>query len=129
MSEVEIALSRAVERAYEVFASEPQPQTLHASPHRDAEELLRTLTAAPLRMLTAEQLGPYSGWAMTTVGDERAYRHFLPRIFELSVADRVWVGTEPTVRTKSCTWHDGATGLRISRQRCGTSFMPPSLRP
>lgn len=119
MSEVETVLGLAVERAYEVFESEPQPQTLRASPHRDAEEILRMLTAEPLRRLTAEQLGPYAGWAMTTVGDERAYRHFLPRIFELAVTDPVWVGTEPAVM---------AMKLHIARWRAWTQEQQAAVR-
>ena len=38
------------------------------------------LTSAPLKELTGEEIGPYSGYAITTVGDADDYRHFLPRI-------------------------------------------------
>jgi hypothetical protein len=31
------------------------------------------------------------------VENDRDYRHFLPRIFELAVSDPVWLGTEPPV--------------------------------
>ena len=64
---------------------------MEASPLRDAREILMVLSAVPLRELTGEQVGPYSGWAMTTVGNERDYRHFLPRILELAVVDPVWL--------------------------------------
>lgn len=97
MSEAEANLLDAIERSYLEFARMPCPQKLHASPSRDASEILRTLTSAPLRALTGEQVGPYSNWAITTVGDDRDYRHFLPRIFELAVTDPVWLGTEPAV--------------------------------
>jgi hypothetical protein len=107
MSEAEANLRDAIERSYSEFASMPRPQKLHASPLRDADEILRTLTSAPLRELKGEQVGRYSGWAITTVGDDRDYRHFLPRIFELAVTDPVWLGAEPPVmasRLNMATW-------------------------
>ncbi len=107
MSEAEANLHDAIERSYSDFACMPRPQNLHASPLRDANDILRTLTSAPLRELKGEQVGPYSGWAITTVGDDRDYRHFLPRIFELSVKDPVWLGAEPPVmasRLNMGTW-------------------------
>ena len=97
MSDAEANLRDAIERCYAEFASMPRPQKLHASPLRDADEILRTLTSAPLRELTGEQVGPYSGWAITTVGNDRDYRHFLPRIFEIAVTDSVWLGVEPPI--------------------------------
>ncbi|MCP4635374.1 hypothetical protein [Sphingomonas sp. 3F27E9-B] len=97
MSAAEAALRNAIEEAYRAFADVPAPQKLEASPLRDADATLRTLTASPLRRLGDEQIGPYSGWAMTTMGDARAYRHFLPRILELSVARAGWLGAEPVI--------------------------------
>jgi hypothetical protein len=90
-------LQSAIADCYEAFAAFPLPKKLHASPLRDAEEILATLSSAPLRKLTGDQVGSYASWAMTTVGDDRDYRHFLPRIFELSVTDPVWLGGEPPV--------------------------------
>jgi hypothetical protein len=90
-------LQSAIWDCYEAFAAFPLPTKLDASPLRNAREILATLSAAPLRNLTGEQLGPYASWALTTVGDDQDYRHFLPRIFELSVTDPVWLGGEPPV--------------------------------
>jgi len=90
-------LRAALDDAYKAFADMPAPTHLDASPLRDAKKILRTLTARPLRELTNEEIGPYSGWAMTTVGNEQDYRHFLPRILELSVSDPAWIGSEPPV--------------------------------
>jgi hypothetical protein len=97
MSEAEAKLRSAIERSYTEFANMPRPRKLDASPLRNAGEILRTLTSAPLRELEGEQVGPYSSWAMTTVGNDRDYRHFLPRIFELAVTDPVWLGAEPPI--------------------------------
>jgi len=42
------------------------------------------LSAAPLRELTEEQLDTYTWKAMTTWGEVDDFKHFLPRIFELT---------------------------------------------
>lgn len=97
MTEAEAALRDAINQAYLAFSEVPRPTKLVTSPLRNADKILKTLTAAPLRELTGEQIGPYSGWAITTVGDDRDYRHFLPRIFELAIEEPVWLGTIPAV--------------------------------
>jgi hypothetical protein len=71
--------------AYSVFASVPRPRTLDCSPLRNVGKILRDITAAPLRRLTHEQLGEFATAAITTVGEPEDYRHFLPRILELSL--------------------------------------------
>ncbi|WP_395675069.1 hypothetical protein [Inquilinus sp.] len=94
-------VQQAIDAAYRVFEPYPQPTELKASPLRDADEILRTLTSAPLRDLTDEQIGPYAGWAMTTVGSAWDYKHFLPRILEQAVLRPIWMGTDPpTLTTK-----------------------------
>jgi hypothetical protein len=100
-------LAAALQQAYQVFANLPRPAHLEAAPHRDGDRMLSSLTAAPLRELTGEQIGPYAGCAITTVGSERDYRHFLPRILELAVQEPVWIGAEPPViagRLKRADW-------------------------
>ena len=90
--QIDGSLRSALEKAYEVFDSIPFPKRLETSPLRDGGKILRTLAAAPLRHLTSEQIGPYAGWAITTVGSERDYRHFLPRILELAVEHPTHLG-------------------------------------
>lgn len=107
------ALCRAIERCYAAFAHVERPRLLDASPTRDATEILRVLSSAPLRALEPDQLGPYAGWAITTVGNAEAYRHFLPRILELATADAGWLGMRPPVvadRLARAGWHDWAQG-------------------
>lgn len=91
------ALQSAVEQGYAAFEREPRPTSLEASPLRDADAILRTLTSAPLRDLKDKDIGPYSSWAITTVGTPGDYRHFLPRILELAVSNPSWPGAEPAV--------------------------------
>lgn len=97
MSDAEAKLRNAIEQSYQEFAGVPCPCTLETSPLRDGDEILQALTSAPLKDLAGEQIGPYSGWAITTVGNDRDYRHFLPRIFELAVRDPAWLGFDPPV--------------------------------
>ena len=99
---------------------------LEASPLRNADEILRTLTGAPLRDLTGEQIGPYSGWAITTVGSEHDYRHFLPRILELAVTDPVWLGAEPPIIASKLN-AAGWKSWRSEQQRAVLRFFHAAL--
>lgn len=69
------------------------------------------MLSAPLRQLSAERIGPYAGWAMTSVGDAGTYRYFLPRILELSIREPAWLGFEPMIiasRLIDANWRDWA---------------------
>ncbi|MDX8492258.1 hypothetical protein RFN29_11760 [Mesorhizobium sp. VK22B] len=102
-------LQRLIDDCYAAFASYPPPRKLHVSPLRDSVAILESLTSAPLRELTGEQIGPYAGWAMTTVGDVADYKHFLPRILEQAVRESLWTGTDPPIianRLKMAQWQD-----------------------
>lgn len=46
-----------IDDCYAAFAPYPPPRNLHASPLRDPVAILETLTSAPLRELTGEQIG------------------------------------------------------------------------
>lgn len=52
----------------------------------EPRETLR-LANTPLRELTLQDLDSYSFKAITTWGDTRHFKHFLPRLFELATAD------------------------------------------
>jgi hypothetical protein len=90
-------LLAALDAAYEAFSGYLRPQQLEASPTRDSAKILATLSSAPLRSLSGEQIGPYAGWALTTVGSVEDYKHFLPRILEQAVRAPEWMGTTPPV--------------------------------
>ena len=91
------ALRQALDRAYAALAPYPRPVAMDASPLRDPVAILRRLTRAPLREVSGEDIGPYAGWAMTTVGNADDYKHFLPRILEVAVETGSWMGTHPEI--------------------------------
>jgi len=106
------ALRSAIERCYDAFAREPRPTRWRAAPSRDGDALLGALTAVPLRDLSDEVIGPYSGWAITTVGSAQDYRYFLPRILALAVTSTGSVGADPPVivgRLKMSHWETWPT--------------------
>ena len=81
-------LQDVIDNCYASFAFYRLPRRLEAPAYRDPTAILATLSSAPLRELTGDQLGPYASWAMTTVGEVDDYRHFLPRILELAIGDQ-----------------------------------------
>ena len=86
-SQLIVQLSSSIEGVYSAFALYPLREVVHGCPHCIGEEDQRHVHRAPLRELTPEDLGRYAASAMTTWGDSVDYRHFLPRIIELSVSE------------------------------------------
>lgn len=83
-----LKLCEATERLYDTFApyrigTEPVACDYCVSPEKVAR-----LTAKPLRDLTYDDLELYASKVMTTWGDERHFKHFLPRLMELAVDHR-----------------------------------------
>lgn len=122
----ESELRNALDEVYATFGGYPAPKTLEAPDYRKPKRLLALLTAKPLALLTSDDIGPYTGWAMTTVGGVEDYKHFLPRILELAalgsnvhlcgdpelLANRILYGGFPTwpdkERTAILTVYDAA---------------------
>jgi hypothetical protein len=80
----EKALTDAVEHLYKVFAGYPLAQKVEGCRHCVSPQDEAELHAKPLRQLTADDLSRYAFNAMTTFGDADDFRHFLPRLLELS---------------------------------------------
>src|SRR5437870_2848184 len=79
------ALADALAELYATFAIYSAPRRLHASPLRNAANILRDLRSAPLKSLPPVAIGPFAMYSMTTVGDVGDYKHFLPRIIHLGI--------------------------------------------
>ncbi|MBP9112474.1 MAG: hypothetical protein KBF88_06670 [Polyangiaceae bacterium] len=85
------ALADSIEHLYKAFSAYP----LSISPpcaccHEPEEE--KRLSSAPLRELSPEHLKTFATDALLTWGSEPEYKHFLPRILELTATDgfRSW---------------------------------------
>ena len=115
-------LCAAVDSVYSVFARYPTPSRLDASPLRDAAAILKGLTGAPLRDLPGEVIGSYSGWAMTSVGGVRDYKHFLPRILQLATEGGSWLGTQPEVIAQKLAAADWHSWPEIEQRSVSTVF-------
>ena len=74
-----------IARLYKVFgAYQSRAQTMEACPCCVKKSEIAALFAVPLADLDAQMLSRYSFKAMTTWGDEGDFKHFLPRLLELS---------------------------------------------
>src|SRR5260221_8710240 len=90
---ISAAAQDALEAAYKAFADVPRPLRIE----RYGEPILQFLTSKPVRELSGDWIGPYSGWAITTAGSGRDYQYFVPRILEEALLNPVWMGTDPDV--------------------------------
>ncbi|MFC5005445.1 hypothetical protein ACFPIJ_47400 [Dactylosporangium cerinum] len=81
-------LTAAIDTLYDTFAAVPRPTGIDACPGcfgaDDARDLLRPV---PLRSLPATALAHYAMHVGLTAGAADDFRHFLPRMLEVSVTD------------------------------------------
>lgn len=78
-------LKASTESLYDAFSTYPGNPQMEGSPlYTDLDNWNRQLYSKPLKQLTAEDLSLYIGKAMTTWGDLNDFKHFLPRIMELT---------------------------------------------
>jgi hypothetical protein len=76
-------LRTAVENAYDVFAS-PRPSHIDDCPH--CQHNFSKLLDVGLRSLAGNDLSWYAGSVFYTCGAAADFRHFLPRLLELSLS-------------------------------------------
>jgi hypothetical protein len=79
----------AIAGLYAVFGRYPL-RAIEACPCCASSEDVSRLSRLPLRQLSNAHLSPYAAKALTTWGDERDFKHFLPRLFELAVDADTW---------------------------------------
>jgi hypothetical protein len=79
-------LRDAIEGLYAAFARY-RVETLSGCPCCTSEEHGRVLASKPVRALTPDDLLRYAFKAMSTWGTVEDFKHFLPRVFELAIAD------------------------------------------
>jgi hypothetical protein len=76
-------LEDAIEGLYSAFAIYPLPQNTDPCTHCHSEADEAKLHSKPLRELELEELRDYACDALWVWGDDRVFRHFLPRIYDL----------------------------------------------
>ena len=82
-------LARAIAGLYEEFGDGPLARPLHGCEDCADTETLKRWAQTPLRQLPAKELDTYLYSALATIGDEEDFKHFFPRLFELTAADAV----------------------------------------
>jgi hypothetical protein len=104
-------LAASVESLYTAFAGALRHAHMEACAHCVNTEELAALHQVPLRALSAEQLGRYAFKAMTTWGDAADYKHFLPRILELSASEEGdgWPGLDVDLVSRKVLAAGGAS--------------------
>jgi hypothetical protein len=92
-SELEIV----TENLYITFSKYPFKSTIEGCPCCVSDSNKSTLHSKQLRELEDEDLSRYAFKAMTTWGDLNDYKHYLPRIFELTAKRKLIVDTFVTL--------------------------------
>jgi hypothetical protein len=121
-------LRMALDQCYKVFSVYARPSFLEAAPTRDPIELLRNLIATSLRELPAENLGPYAGYAMTTVGSADDYLYFLPRILELAILEGSYTGFTFDVIASKLVYNAGWSLCSKQEQEAVVNVMQAVVR-
>jgi len=84
-------LSASVENLYKAFSRYSRPTRADVSPYAGIrDEDIQRLTSRPLRQLEPNDVRAYTWHALTTWGDDREFRHYLPRLFELLTVASHW---------------------------------------
>ena len=87
----------ATEDLYRTFSKYSFKSTIEGCPCCVSDSDKSTLHSKPLRELENEDLSRYAFKAMTTWGDINDYKHYLPRIFELTAKRKLIVDTFVTL--------------------------------
>ncbi len=120
-------LRRLLDQGYEAFAHYRKPTALETSPLRNPEKLLKRLTSKPLRLLEVEDVHEYAAAALTTVGTVEDYKHFLPRLLDLSVDSAVVEPEVIALKLKAADWlawpqNQKHVVEQIFAETCGHAF-------
>ena len=82
-----------IEELYKTFSKYPFKSKIEGCPCCVKDSDKSTLHSKKLRELETEDLSYYAFKAMTTFGDLEDFKHYLPRIFELSAKRKLMVDT------------------------------------
>jgi len=104
-------LKASVDKLYTVFSEYEGNLNMQGSPiYANLEIWNKKLFSKPLRDLNATDLCRFTGKAMTTWGNVNDFKHFLPRIFELTAQldtpYEIWVAFEKLEYGGWHSWED-----------------------
>jgi hypothetical protein len=104
-------LKISIDNLYDTFSKYQANSNMHGSPnYDDLDAWNKDLFVKQLRELTAVDLSRFLGKAMTTWGDTNDYKHFLPRIFELTAQlntpYEIWIAFDKLEYGQWSTWED-----------------------
>ncbi|MFT3986672.1 hypothetical protein [Aestuariivirga sp.] len=89
------SLQDAINAVYSAFSDVRRPVTMDASPVKNRALIDKILMPMSLKKLTGDDLGYYFASAMTTIGDSRDFRYFLPRILDIATQEAGENGFQP----------------------------------
>jgi len=88
-------LTSSIEGLYQAFKQYSRPLRSGVSPYAGIRQSdIERLASRPLRALEPRDVQAYARHALTTWGDDREFRHYLPRLFELLTVDSHWADIE-----------------------------------
>ncbi|MCE9522073.1 MAG: hypothetical protein K8S25_06530 [Alphaproteobacteria bacterium] len=82
-------LTDAIQEVYAAFRC-PKPRVIEGCPCCTDPKEVSILHRKVLSDLTPKELSNYSSSAFLTMGGERDFRYFLPRILEIAVSEKGW---------------------------------------
>jgi len=92
---------------YAVFGDGPLGRALIGCECCSDPKRLHRLAETPVRHLPADDLQDYLYSAMSTVGDEEDFKHFLPRLFELAIQEPDSIEPELLgIKLSAARWKD-----------------------
>ena len=102
-------LKNNIKELYETFEKYHSNSSMNGSPYYDdLDKWNKELFSKPLQELNEDDLSRFTGKAITTWGSANDYKHFLPRIFELTAELRtpyeIWIAFDKVILAESNNW-------------------------
>lgn len=101
-------LKHSIENLYKVFEKYGATDMTGSPLYEDLPKWNKEILSKPLRELDEDDLSRFTGKAMTTWGSANDYKHFLPRIFELTAELRtpyeIWIAFDKLILAEWQTW-------------------------
>ena len=101
-------LNHSIENLYKVFAKYGATDMTGSPLYEDLPKWNKEILSKPLRELDEDDLSRFTGKAMTTWGSPNDYKHFLPRILELTAELRtpyeIWIAFDKLTLAEWQNW-------------------------